>query len=165
MKLSKIVTLATAGTAAASISLFGLGVTAAQAVNGVEPITFEVGAGGFLTLDQVPTLGTPLVEATPVDLPDTTITDTRNGTTRNWTVTATASDLVSGANTILAEEVVLGQSGGWLFGGGTVGSLGLVSASADTIDSVYGYTPTAEIADQSNLAAGSYAGTVTQTVL
>ena len=41
MNIRKIITLATAGAAAGSISLFGL--TAAYAVNGMQPVTFRGG--------------------------------------------------------------------------------------------------------------------------
>ena len=43
MKLRKIITLATAGTAAASLSLFGVGINAAYAVD--QPVTFGVETG------------------------------------------------------------------------------------------------------------------------
>ena len=172
MKLRKIITLATTATAAASISLLGLGLTAAQAANGVEPVTSEVGASGSLSLAQIPSTGTALVQATPVDMPVTTVTDGRNGAVRNWTVTATASSLVSGSHSIAASQITLDEEGSFTVGTGTaanpvpvVGTGTLVSATADSIDSVYTYTPTAQLAAQGNIAAGSYTGVVTQTVL
>jgi hypothetical protein len=121
---------------------------------------------GSLSLGQTPSGGTALVEGTPAALPVTTVTDTRDGTTRSWTVTATASDLVSGADVIPGAEIALAhQDGSFTSGTGTEGALGLVSATDDTVGSVYTYTPTAELAPQGNIAAGSYTGTVTQTVL
>jgi hypothetical protein len=172
MHIRKIITLATAGTAAASLSLFGLGLTAAYALNGVEPVTFQVDANTSLALAQVASTGTALEEGTPVDMPVTTITDGRNAFDRtgDWSVTATASALTAtegGSHTILATEIALDQSGSFNGTGGTVDAVpvGLVSTSNDAIDSVYTYTPTAELAPQSLPYAGSYAGTVTQTVI
>lgn len=163
MNFRKIATLATAGTVAAGMSVLGFGITPAFAVD--QPVTFAVAASGSLAIAQTPTAGTVLVPATAVNMPGTTVTDSRNGTVRDWTVSASASNLVSGANTILASAVTLAQSGSFTTGTGTVGTLGLVSASADSIDSVYSYTPTATLAAQGNIPAGSYAGTVTQTVV
>jgi hypothetical protein len=169
MNLRKIVTLATAGTVAASVSLFGLGSTA-YAVD--QPVTFQVEAGGTLAIAQTATAGTALNTVTAAAMPVTTVTDGRNGTVRSWTVTGTASDLVSGANTIAAGQITLDESGVFTVGTGTpanpvpvVGTGTLVSATADSIDSVYTYTPTALLAAQGNIPAGSYAGTVTQTVV
>jgi hypothetical protein len=120
---------------------------------------------GSLSLAQTPSAGTALIIGSAVDLPATTVTDSRNGTVRSWTVTAVASDLVNGAATIVAADIVLDQSGAFTTGTGTIGEDGLVSATADSIDSVYTYTPTAQLAAQGNIAAGSYTGVVTQTVL
>lgn len=164
MNFRKIATLATAGTVAVGMSVLGLA-TPAFAVD--EPVTFEVTAGS-LAIAQTPTTGTALVEVTPVNMPVTTVTDGRNAFDRSgaWTVTGTASDLseVGGAS-IPAADITLDQSGSFTSGSGTVGALGLVSASADTIDSVYTYTPTAELATQVLPYSGSYTGTVTQTVV
>lgn len=166
MKLRKIVTLATAGTATATMSLLGFGLTAAHAANGVEPVTFEVGASGSLALAQTPTAGTALVVSTAVNLPSTTVTDSRNGTVRNWTVTATASNLTgSVSGSIPSTDIGLAESGSFTTGSGTHGDDGLVSATGDSIDSVYTYTPTATLAPQGNIPAGDYAGTITQTVV
>lgn len=120
---------------------------------------------GSLTLSQAPTAGTALAEGTAVAMPVTTVTDTRTGTTRSWTVTATVSDLVAGGPSIPSTAVTLAQSGTFTTGSGTVVAGGLVSATGDSIGSVYTYTPTARLAPQGPLFAGSYAGTVTQTVV
>jgi hypothetical protein len=164
-KMKKIASVSIAGLAA--IATGGFGPSIAHAANGVQPVTFEVSAGS-LALAQTPTAGTLLVQGSPVNLPSTTITDGRNAFDRSgaWTVTATASDLdeVGGAS-ILAADITLGQSGSFTSGSGTVGALGLVSASADSIDSVYTYTPTAALAPQTLPYSGSYTGTVTQTVV
>ena len=144
----------------------GFGSSVAHAANGVQPVTFEVTAGS-LALAQTPT-SSLLVEGSPVNMPVTTITDGRNAFDRSgdWTVSATASDLdeIGGAS-IPGSDITLAQSGSFTAGSGTVGALGLVSASADTIDSVYTYTPTAELAPQTLPYSGSYTGTVTQTVV
>jgi hypothetical protein len=166
VKLRKIITLATTGTCAVSLSLLGLGATAAHAENGVQPVTFEVTAGS-LALAQTPT-STLLVQNSAVAMPATTVTDGRNSFDRSgaWTVTATASDLdESGGASIAADQITLAQSGSFTSGSGTIGALGLVSASADTIASVYTYTPTAQLATQTLPYSGSYTGTVTQTVV
>ena len=180
MNFRKIATLATAGTVAAGMSVLGLGITPALAVD--QPISFLVSASGELSIDQTPTAGTALNNGvSAVSMPVTTVTDSRNGTVRLWSVTAYASDLVVGANTILAGQITLdetgtfavGTIGGFSSGTGTRGAeapvLGdtpaaLVSATGDSIDSVYTYTPTARLAAQGNIPAGAYAGTVTQTV-
>ena len=120
---------------------------------------------GSLSLDQTSTAGTALVEGVAVALPETTVTDGRSGTARNWTVTATVTDLVSGVDTIPASEVTLAQSGSFTAGSGVVvAGDGLVSVTGASLDSVYTYTPTAELHPQGDIPAGSYAGTVTQTV-
>jgi hypothetical protein len=121
-------------------------------------------SSGLLSLDQTPTTGTALVEGVAVALPETTVTDSRIGATRSWTVTATVTDLVSGVDTIPSTEITLAQSGTFTTGSGVVGGDGLVSVTDDSIDSVYTYTPTAELHPQGDIPAGSYAGTVTQTV-
>ena len=79
MKLRKIITLATAGTAAASLSLFGVGITAANAAT--NDVTFEV-VTGDLTLDQAPG-STLLVEGSAEDMPVTTVTDGRSEANRS----------------------------------------------------------------------------------
>jgi hypothetical protein len=148
------------------ISAGGFGSSIAHAANGVQPVTFEVTAGS-LALAQTPT-STLLVEGSAQDMPVTTVTDGRNAFDRSgaWTVTATASDLdEAGGASIPAADITLDQSGSFTSGSGTVGALGLVSASADSIDSVYTYTPTAELAAQTLPYSGSYTGTVTQTVV
>jgi hypothetical protein len=178
MKLRKMITLAAAGTAVASLSLFGVGITAAYAVD--QPITFEVTAGS-LAIAQTATAGTALTQATPANMPVTTVTDGRNSAARTgaWTVTGTASNLfaVNGAGTgddatILAAQITLDESGSFTTLTGTPvdeaavvgGPAALVSATGDAIDSVYSYTPTATLAAQTRPFSGSYTGSVTQTV-
>jgi hypothetical protein len=164
-KMKKIASVSIAGLAA--VATGGFGSSVAHAANGVQPVTFEVSAGS-LALAQTPTTGTLLVEGTAVAMPDTTITDGRNAFDRSgaWTVTSTASDLdEAGGASIAAIQITLAQSGAFTIGTGTAGALGLVSASADSIDSVYTYTPTAELAPQTRPYSGSYTGTVTQTVV
>jgi hypothetical protein len=148
-----------------AVTAAGLAMPTAHAANGVQPVTFTI-AGGALALAQTPTTGTALVAGTAVNMPVTTITDKRNDTGRTalWTVTATASDLVAGAATITADQITLAQSGSFTAGSGTVAPGGLVSATDDSIDSVYTYTPTATLAVQAHPNSGDYTGTVTQTV-
>jgi hypothetical protein len=180
MNIRKLLTLATAGTAAASISIFGLGLTPAYAID--NPVTFEV-LTGSLTLAQTPA-STLLVEGSAQDMPVTTVTDGRSAADRTgaWTVSASASDLFAANGvgtgddaTILASQITIDETAGsFTAGSGTpahpaavVGATpaALVSATADTIDSVYSYTPTALLADQTLPFAGSYTGNVTQTVV
>lgn len=155
----------------AAVSIAGLAVIAtggfgSSIAHAAEPVTFEVAAGA-LAIAQTPTAGTALVEGTAVALPVTTVTDGRNDTGRSgaWTATATASNLVAGSATIPAAQITMAQSGSFTSGSGTVGALGLVSASANSIDSVYTYTPTAELATQVLPYSGNYTGTITQTVV
>ncbi len=177
MKLRKIITLATAGTAAASLSLFGVGINAAYAVD--QPVTFEVESGDLI-IAQTPT-STLLVEGAAQNMPVTTVTDGRSEVTRTaaWTVSASASNLISDLAgpdeaTILADQITIDETpGSFTTGSGTRvaaapvvgGPATLVSATADTIDSVFTYTPTVLLATQTLPFAGSYTGTITQTVV
>jgi len=120
---------------------------------------------GSLSLAQTPIGGTVLIEEVAVAMPVTTVTDTRTDAS-SWTVTANASDLESAEGAVIpGSQITLDQSGSFTSGTGTVGTDGLVSAAAVSIGSVYTYTPTAEIAVQENITAGTYVGTVTQTVV
>lgn len=173
MKLRKIATLATAGSAAAGLSLLGLGITPAYAVD--EPVTFEV-AGGLLAIAQTPTAGTALVQGSAVNMPVTTVTDGRAEFDRTgaWTVSASVTALTeTGGATILANQITLDETvGSFTAGTGTrvaaaavVATGPLVSATGDSINSVFTYTPTALLAAQTLPFSGSYTGTVTQTVV
>lgn len=166
MNMRKLISVAATGAVTAAISLTPLAGTA-SAANGVQPVTFEVTAGS-LTLSQTPT-STLLVQGSAVAMPVTTVTDGRNAFDRSgaWTVTATASDLSeTGGASIAASQITLARSGAFTSGDGTAaGTAGSFSASANTIDSVYTYTPTAQLATQVLPYSGSYTGTVTQTVL
>jgi hypothetical protein len=150
-----------------TVAAGGITMPAAHAENGVQPVTFEI-TGGSLALAQTPAAPIALVGGTAVDMPVTTVTDARNdfGRSGAWAVTANASDLVAASATIDADQITLAQSGSFTSGTGTVDAepVGLVSASDDSIDSVYTYTPTATLAVQSHPYSGSYTGTVTQTV-
>jgi hypothetical protein len=120
-----------------------------------------------------------LVQNTPVAMPVTTVTDARNAASRSgaWTVTGTASDLVADDGgpdeaTIVATQITLSETGTFTTPSGTrvdedpvVGTGALVSATGDSIASVYSYTPTAQLATQTLPLSGSYVGTVTQTVV
>jgi hypothetical protein len=120
---------------------------------------------GSLSLAQTPTEGTVLVEGVAVEMPVTTVTDTRTDAS-SWTVTATVSDLVSAEGAVIpGADITLAQSGSFTSGTGTAGTDGLVSAAAVSLGSVYTYTPTAELAPQGSIPAGSYTGSVTQTVV
>jgi hypothetical protein len=173
MQLSKIMTMATAGTVAAGLSVLSLGISTAYAVD--QPVTFEV-TGGTLAIAQTPTAGTALVEGSAVNMPVTTVTDGRADFDRtgSWTVTASVTNLTeSGGATILADQITLDETvGSFTSGTGTrvaaaavVATGPLVSATGDSIDSVFTYTPTALLADQTRPFSGSYGGTVTQTVV
>jgi hypothetical protein len=164
----------------ASASIIGLTAIAtggftssiAHAVDGpAVPVTFEVTAGSLALVQEA--TSTALISGGTANLPETAITDGRNNADRTgaWTVTATASDLVAGVGTddeatILASEITLDQAGAMTSGTGTVGELGMVSVSVNSINSVYTYTPTAALAlqDVNEVFSGSYTGTVTQTV-
>lgn len=165
----KIVTMAVAGTAAVGMSVLGFGAVAANAANGVQPVTFSVSAGS-LTIAQTPSAAIALVAGVATAMPDTTVTDGRNdfGRTGAWVATNTASDLTeSGGGIITASNIAMAQTGGFTAGTGsddnTVG--GTVAVTGDSINSVYVYTPTADLTVPANPDSGSYTGTVTQTVL
>jgi hypothetical protein len=173
MKLRKIITLATAGVATAGLSVLGFGVSPAFAVD--QPVTFVV-EGGSLAIAQTPTAGTTLVQGTAVNMPVTTVTDGRADFSRTgaWTVSASVTDLTeSGGASILADQLTMDEtSGSFTSGTGTrVGAAAvvatgpLVSATGDSINSVFTYTPTILLATQTLPYSGSYTGTVSQTVV
>lgn len=174
MKLRKIAFLAAATTSGLVLStMAGPAASAAE-----EPVTFSV-EEGVLALDQTPSTGTVLVEGTAVAMPVTTVTDGRNQASRtgSWTITATASDLVADAGgvdeaTIAGSDITLDETGSFTSGSGTlvdpvavVGTGTLQSVTANSIESVYTYTPTATLATQTLPFSGAYTGTVTQTVV
>ena len=180
MKLRKIITLATAGTAAASLSLFGVGITAAYAVD--QPVTFGI---DLRDPWRSPRRRPPHFWWKP--LPRTCrsrpspMAAARSDRSAAWTVSANASNLVANVGlsdeaTILAGQITIDEtSGSFTTGTGTrvaeaavvAGATpsALVSATGDTIDSVFTYTPTALLAAQILPFAGAYSGTVTQTVV
>ena len=164
-----IVTLTLAGTAALGISVVGFGAAAADAANGVQPVTFSVSSGS-LTIEQTPSAAIALVDGTAVAMPLTVVTDGRNDVARtsNWNATNAASDLTeSGGGTIAATNIALAQTGAFTTGTGTADNTtgGTVAVTGDSINSVYAYTPTADLTVPANPNSGSYTGTVTQTVL
>jgi hypothetical protein len=165
----RIIAVAVVGSATAGASLFGFGALAASAANGVQPVTFSVG-GGSLTLAQTPSAAIALVAGTATAMPVTTVTDGRNADLRtsNWVASNVASDLTEpGGSTISADNIAMAQTGSFTTGTGsadnTVG--GTVTVTGDSINSVYTYTPTADLTVPANANAGSYTGTVTQTVV
>ena len=173
MNFRKIATLATAGTVAVGMSVFGVGVTPAFAVD--EPVTFEV-TSGTLAIAQTPTAGSVLIQGTPIDMPVTTVTDGRAQIERTgaWLVSASVTSLEDSgsAASIAANQITLDEtSGSFTSGSGTrVGAAAvvatgpLVSATGDSINSVFTYTPTALLAAQTLPYSGTYVGTVSQTV-
>jgi hypothetical protein len=168
----RVTTLVTAGMVMGSLALLGFAVPA-SAANGVEPVTFTV-TGGFLTLLQTPDSGTVLIPSTDTAMPVTTVTDGRNdvGRLASWTATNTASDLTETGATIPAADISVDQTGAsFTYGTGTpvntpgsAGTAGTVAVTADSIDSVYTYTPTANLTVPADPYVGTYSGTVTQTV-
>jgi hypothetical protein len=167
--IRKIVKLAIASTAAVGMSALGFDAVAANAANGVQPVTFSVSAGS-LTIAQTPSAAIALVAGVATAMPDTTVTDGRNdfGRTGIWTATNAVSDLTeSGGGIITASNIAMAQTGGFTAGTGsgddTVG--GTVAVTGDTINSVYVYTPTADLTVPANPNSGSYTGAVTQTVV
>jgi hypothetical protein len=160
--------LATAGALVGGVSLLGFALPA-YAANGVEPVTFTV-AGGVLALAETPDSGTALIPGTPTDMPVTTVTDGRNdgGRSGAWTATNAASDLTeTGGGVIASANIAMGEATASFTGGSGIASVtaGSVAVTADTINSVYTYTPTADLTVPANATAGNYTGTVTQTVL
>jgi hypothetical protein len=130
-----------------------------------ETVTFEI-ASGSLAIAQT-AAGTTLVANNAVDMPVTTVTDGRNDTARTgaWTVTAATSVLTAGSATIPGSNVALAVTLGSFNGtGGTVAAGGLVSATGNSINSVFTYTPTALLTIPANPNSGIYTGIVTQTV-
>ncbi len=153
-------------TAGAGISVEGRLLARGGAVTlDSDTVTVPECATGALTLAQTSSGGTALVEGSPVAMPVTTVSDTRSGASRSWTVTVTVSDLETGDGaSIPGSDITVAQSGSFTDGDGTVGGPGLVSATDVTLGAVYTYTPTATLAPQGAITAGTYTGTVTQTV-
>ena len=176
MKIRKIITLATAGTAAASLSLFGFGITAANAaLTADQDVTFAVESSGVLAISQVSPTAQALTAGTAANLAPTTVSDGRNDV-RDWTVSAHSSALVQAPFPDIAIDSVAFAVAGTpaaAFASGDSGTVDgtpvapvIVSVSGDTIDSAYTYTPTATLSSSlGNIAAGDYTGTVTQTVV
>jgi hypothetical protein len=169
--LRRIAVLGVAGVATPvmCVSALGFGAGAAYADNGVQPVTFSVGAGS-LTIAQTPSAPIALTANSATAMPVTTVTDGRNDVLRTggWSVSNVASDLTeSGGGVITANNIAVAQSGSFTTGTGSADATmgGTVSATGDSINSVYTYTPTAELTVPTGPSAGSYSGTVTQTVV
>lgn len=165
----KIATMAVVSSAAAGVSVLGFGAVAANAANGVQPVTFSVSSGS-LTIAQAPSAAIALVPDTATGMPVTTVTDGRNDTLRtgDWTASNVASDLnESGGGVISASNIAMAQTGNFTAGTGSADNStgGTVAVSGDSINSVYAYTPTADLTVPANPNSGSYTGTVTQTVV
>jgi hypothetical protein len=167
--IRKIVKFTVAGTAAVGMSVLGFGAVAANAANGVQPVTFSVSSGS-LTIAQTPSAAIALVAGSATAMPDTTVTDARNdfGRTGAWTATNAASDLTeSGGGIITGSNIAMAQTGSFTAGTGsddnTVG--GTVAVTGDSINSVYVYTPTADLTVPADPNSGSYTGAITQTVV
>jgi hypothetical protein len=168
LSLRTILRLCVVGTAALGMSAIGFGTVAASAANGVQPVTFSV-TEGSLTIAQAPTDPIALVPGTATAMPATTVTDGRNDALRTaaWTASNTASDLTgSGGGTITASNIAMAQTGSFTTGtGSATNAAGTVAVTADSINSVYTYTPTADLTVPANANSGDYTGTVTQTVV
>jgi hypothetical protein len=165
----KLMALTVAGTAAFGVSALGFGAVAAYAANGVQPVTFSV-SGGSLTIAQTPSAAIALVPGTATAMPSTTVTDGRNDTLRsgNWSASNVASALSeTGGGIITADNIAMAQTGAFTTGTGSADNStgGTVAVTGDSINSVYTYTPTADLTVPANPNSGSYTGTVTQTVV
>jgi hypothetical protein len=165
--IRKVVILGAASSLTVAMSLLGVGAIAAHAANGVQPVTFGV-ATGNLTIAEAPSGAIALVPGNATAMPATTVTDGRNDTLRTgaWTASNVASDLTeSGGGVITASNIAMAQTGAFTPGTGTaVNTVGTVTVNADSINSVYTYTPTADLTVPANPNSGSYTGTITQTV-
>ena len=177
MNIRKILTLATAGTAAASLSIFGLGLNPAYA-EPTSPVTFEV-EGGFLVIDQT----RDLLAAHRDERREHAF----HGGDRRAQRRHPHRRLDRHGHRVgpglgprrrrrghhpLHPDHPQRDAGQLRPGSGTrvdqvpvVGTGALVSATDDTIDSVFTYVPTAMLADQILPFAGSYSGNVIQTVV
>jgi hypothetical protein len=166
----RVTTIAVVGGVTTVIAAFGFGATAAHAANGVQPVTFSV-AEGALTIEQSPSsTAIALVAGSATSMPDTTVTDGRNDALRssNWTASNVASDLSeSGGGSITASNIAMAQIGRFTAGTGAADNStgGTVGVTGDSINSVYTYTPTADLTVPATASSGSYAGTITQTVV
>jgi hypothetical protein len=168
--IRKIVTLALGSAATVGMSLLGVGATAASAANGVQPVTFDIGAGS-LALAQTPSTAIALVPGTATAMPVTTVTDGRNDFARTgaWSATNVVSNLdETGGGQIPASSIAVAQAtASFTAGSGTAtgSSPGSIVVTGDSIDSVYTYTPTANLTVPGHPNSGSYTGTVTQTLV
>lgn len=172
--------------AAAAAAVVSAGLAAgAPAVDAQETdVTFAVPSGGLsLSAPATADLGTatPSLTGTTVSgqLGETIVTDLRGTLAGTWTVTVTASDFTTGgggANERIGKENVSVFSGiATTTGVGAVvpttalnaaGDGGtLVSATAIIGSMSATYNPTVEVTVPPAAVAGTYAGTITQTVL
>ena len=171
--------------AAAALSLVGLGSTAANAGTGV---TFTITSGGISITEPAPVanLGSVASSSTGTTtsglLGATTVTDNR-GSLSGWTTTISTTDFSDGASHTIAaakaKAYVLATNGPTLVSGVAVPTtsyataltaLTLANTAADFVTStsvgsnVVTFNPTMALTIDSNVVAGTYTGTVTQTV-
>jgi hypothetical protein len=154
---------------------------AAGASTGPTAATFTVTTGvlSIFTPDAV-NFGTAPAGASSISglLGTVTVTDTRTGALRGWTATVTSTDFVTGTGTgnqdIPAADVQYNPglttsttgTGTFLVGaGGTLGSVRTAcTASLETTSTTVSWNPTITVTLPSNVAAGTYTGTITHSV-
>jgi hypothetical protein len=154
---------------------------AAGASTGPTTVTFTVQSTGSLsiTTPDSTSFGTASVGATSVSgsLGTVTVSDTRSGTLRGWTATVTSSDFLTGTGTgnqdIPAANVSYSPGAGTTSGtvtivpglGGALGSAKTAfTASLESGSTTVSWNPSVTVSLPSNVAAGTYTGTITHSV-
>jgi len=180
--------LALAMTAAMTTGLAALVPAAANAANSNTTVTFTL-QGGTLSISAPASanLGTvnSSTSATTVSgqIGSTTVTDTRGNLVGLYNVTVTSSDFATGGGTTLGTDAISGAtvtafSGAASFSNATPGAVHLTTSvgvpatgltpiegdSAYTGSDTSSYNPTVTIPIPATNIAGTYTGTITQTV-
>jgi hypothetical protein len=154
---------------------------AAGASTGPTTVTFTVQTGSLsITTPDAASFGTAAIGATSVSgsLGTVTVSDTRSTTLRGWTATVTSSDFLTGtgtgnqdipaANVSYSPGAATASSGTGTFVPGLGGALGsgktAFTASLESGGTSLSWNPTVTVTLPSNVAAGTYTGTITHSV-
>ena len=154
---------------------------AAGAATGPTAVTFTVATGTLsITTPDAVNFGTAPVGATSVSgsLGTVTVSDTRSAALRGWTASVTSSDFITGtgtgnqdipaANVSYSPGLATGTSGTGTFTPGLGGALGSArtafTASLESGSTTVSWNPTVTVTLPSNIAAGTYSGTITHSV-
>ncbi|HEY2238855.1 MAG TPA: hypothetical protein VGI21_08695 [Streptosporangiaceae bacterium] len=154
---------------------------AAGASTGPTTVTFTVQTGSLsITTPDSVSFGTASIGATTVSgsLGAVTVSDTRSTTLRGWIATVSSSDFITGtgtgnqdipaANVSYIPGLATSTSGTGTFVPGLGGALGSAktafTGSLESGSTSASWNPTVTVTLPSNIAAGTYSGTITHSV-